>query len=72
VTKCFALSGGADEHTHDVWIDPRTGNGRADPGGNGHMHEIIRWNVQPADDGHTHALACPAGTGGGLGQGAGG
>jgi hypothetical protein len=60
-TKCQALpaaDGGFPQHGHDAEVDPRTGNGRADPGGDGHMHEIIEWHVQPSDDGHTHALEC--------------
>lgn len=59
---CLALpaaDGGYPQHEHPALVDPRTGNGRADPGnGDGHMHTIIGWKVQPADDGHDHELDC--------------
>jgi hypothetical protein len=61
--RCVAepAANGYPAHAHVAWIDPRTGNGRADPaeGGDGHTHEIIARVVQPSDDdGHTHALNC--------------
>lgn len=53
---CLAAEGGTD-HSHVAFIDPRTGNGRTDPGPDGHVHEIIRRDVQAGGaEGHSHPL----------------
>jgi hypothetical protein len=53
----LAAPWGAPAHNHDAWLDPRTGNGRTDPGPDGHVHAIHGWKVQEAEDGHTHELS---------------
>ena len=58
-TRCTAEG---HDHRHVAYVDPRTGNGRADPvpEGDGHMHEIIAWIVLPGGaDSHAHDLVCP-------------
>jgi hypothetical protein len=72
MTRCLALAspGAAGAHEHVAWIDPRTGNGRTDPGPDGHVHRIVNWHADVAEDGHGHAIACPSDGGTGPGGGA--
>jgi hypothetical protein len=54
--RCTATGG---DHEHVAYVDPRTLNGRADPGPDGHEHEIVRGVVEAGGhDGHTHVLTC--------------
>lgn len=53
-------------HSHHAFVDEYTGNGitgenALDQAGSGHAHDIIHWQVQPVEDGHTHNIGLIAG-----------
>jgi hypothetical protein len=45
----------ADGHTHCASLDAE-GNGKTDPGPDGHWHAVVELELLPAPDGHTHEL----------------